>query len=204
VLPISFFERANQAYFNTVAVIDATGAVLGTYRKTHIPGATGYLEKWYFTPGDTGFRVWRTRYATIGIGICWDQWFPEAARIMALRGADILFYPSAIGSVPGTPGLDLCPPWQRVMQGHAAANLVAVVASNRVGREVIDDSEITWFGSSFIADAGGERLAEADRSSEGVIVAEVSLELLRVMRDGFHFFLDRRPEHYGALLTLTG
>ena len=204
VLPISFFERAKNVYFNSVAVIDADGEVMGIYRKTHIPHSPGYCEKYYFAPGDTGPRVWRTRYATIGDGICWDQWFPELARAMALMGAEIVLYPSAIGSVPGAEDFDMCPQWQRSMQGHAASNLMAVVASNRVGVEEIDGSEITWFGSSFITDGQGQKIAEAGRESEEVIVAEVNLDLIRMLRDGFLFFRDRRPEMYGTLLRMTG
>jgi N-carbamoylputrescine amidase len=204
VLPISFFERAKNVCFNCVAVIDADGEVMGIYRKTHIPHSPGYCEKYYFAPGDTGPRVWRTRYATIGVGICWDQWFPELARAMALMGAEIALYPTAIGSVPGAEGLDLCPQWQRSMQGHAASNLMAVVASNRVGVEQIDDSEITWFGSSFITDGQGEKIAEAGREAEEVIVAEVNLDLIRMLRDGLPFFRDRRPETYRSLLEMSG
>jgi N-carbamoylputrescine amidase len=204
VLPISFFERAKNVYFNSVAVIDANGEMMGTYRKTHIPDSPGYCEKYYFSPGDTGPRVWRTRYATIGVGICWDQWFPELARAMALMGAEIVLYPSAIGSVPGAEDFDICPQWQRSMQGHSASNLMAVVASNRVGVEQIDGSEITWFGSSFITDGQGQKIAEAGRESEEVIVAEVNLDLIRMLRDGFLFFRDRRPEMYGPLLRMTG
>jgi N-carbamoylputrescine amidase len=204
VLPISFFERAKNVCFNTTAVIDADGEVMGICRKTHIPHSPGYCEKYYFAPGDTGPRVWRTRYATIGVGICWDQWFPELARAMALMGAEIVLYPSAIGSVPGAGDFDLCPQWQRSMQGHSASNVMAVVASNRVGVEQIDDSEITWFGSSFITDGQGQKIAEAGRESEEVIVAEVNLELIRRLRDGLLFFRDRRPEMYGSLLKMTG
>jgi N-carbamoylputrescine amidase len=204
VLPIPVFERANNVYFNSVAVIDADGEVMGIYRKTHIPHSPGYCEKYYFSPGDTGPQVWRTRYATIGIGICWDQYFPELARAMALMGAEIVLYPSAVGSVPGVEGFDMCPQWQRCMQGHSAANLMAVAASNRVGVEKIGGSEITWFGSSFITDGQGEKIAEGDRTSEGAIVAEVNLDLIRALRDGFLFFRDRRPEMYDSLLSMTG
>jgi len=204
VLPIPFFEKANNVYFNSVAVIDADGEMMGIYRKTHIPHSPGYCEKYYFSPGDTGPRVWRTRYATIGVGICWDQWFPELARAMALMGAEIVLYPSAIGSVPGAEDFDLCPHWQRSMQGHAASNLMAVLASNRVGVEQIGDSEITWFGSSFITDGQGQKVAEAGRESEEVIVAEINLDLIRMLRDGLPFFRDRRPEMYGSLLGMTG
>jgi N-carbamoylputrescine amidase len=181
VLPISFFEAAKNVYFNSVAVIDADGEVMGIYRKTHIPHSPGYCEKYYFAPGDTGPRV-----------------------AMALMGAEIVLYPSAIGSVPGAEGLDLCPHWQRSMQGHSASNLMAVVASNRVGVEHIDGSEISWFGSSFITDGQGQKIAEAGREAEEVIVAEIHLDLIRMLRDGLPFFRDRRPEMYGSLLEMTG
>ncbi|UCD58983.1 MAG: N-carbamoylputrescine amidase [Candidatus Hydrogenedentota bacterium] len=204
VLPIPFFEKENNNFFNTVAVIDADGEVMGKYRKTHIPDTPGYLEKYYFTPGDTGPRVWRTRYATIGIGICWDQYFPELARAMTLMGADIIFYPSAVGSVPTMPGFDQHPRWETAMRGHAAANVVHVVACNRVGTEVIDDSEITWMGSSFITDSEGDMLVEADRTSETVITAELDLEFTRQVRYAYGFFNHRRPDTYGSLLTYTG
>ncbi len=204
VLPISFFERSNNAYFNTVAIIDADGKILGIYRKTHIPDGPNYEEKYYFNPGDTGFKVWDTRYAKIGVAICMDQWFPEAARIMALMGAEILLYPTAIGSDPQYPDTDQKDQWQRVMQGHAAANLVSVVASNRVGREVIDEAEIVFFGSSFITDFTGEKTAEAGRDEETFLVAEVYPELARQVRPATGFFRERRPEMYRLLLTLDG
>ena len=164
VLPISFYEKKNNARYNSLAVIDADGAVLGTYRKSHIPDGPGYEEKYYFNPGDTGFKVWDTRYAKIGVGICWDQWFPEAARCMALMGAELLFYPTAIGSEPESPEIDSRDHWQRCMIGHSACNLMPVIASNRVGAEQVDDSEIRFYGSSFITDATGEKVAEAGRT----------------------------------------
>ena len=204
VLPIPFFERDNNAFFNSVAVIDADGGVMGVYRKTHIPDSPGYLEKYYFAPGDTGPKVWKTRYATIGIGICWDQYFPELARSMVLHGADILFYPSAAGSVPAIPGFDQYPRWQAAMRGHAACNVVHVVACNRVGIETIDDSEITWMGSSFITDNEGNKIAEADRTSETVIIAELNLDFTRSVRYAYGFFNHRRPDTYGSLMTYTG
>jgi len=204
VLPISFFEIRNQAQYNSAAVIDADGRVLGVYRKTHIPDGPGYEEKFYFNPGDTGFCVWPTKYAKIGVGICWDQWFPEAARCMVLMGAEILLYPTAIGSEPQDPSIDSRDHWQRVMQGHAAANLTPVVAANRVGREVIDDSEITFYGSSFIADQEGKKTAGAGRSEETVITAEFDLEAIREQRRAWGLFRDRRPELYRAILTLDG
>ena len=204
VLPISFFEKKNQAHYNSMAVIDANGAVLGTYRKTHIPDGPGYEEKYYFNPGDTGFKVWKTRYARIGVGICWDQWFPETARSMALMGAEILFYPTAIGSEPPDPSYDSKDHWQTVMRGHSAANLMPVVASNRIGTETIDQSSITFYGSSFITDNKGALIAEADREKETVIVTEVDLDAYAVERSSWGLFRDRRPEKYGTLLTLDG
>jgi N-carbamoylputrescine amidase len=204
VLPISFFEKKNQAHYNTVAVIDADGHVLGIYRKTHIPDGPGYEEKFYFNPGNTGFRVWKTRYATIGIGICWDQWFPEAARNMVLQGAEILFYPTAIGSDPLDPKRDSMEAWQICMRGHAAANFVPVVASNRIGTETIDNYSVTFYGSSFIAGGTGQLLAEADRAAETIITAELDLESIQADRSAWGFFRDRRPEMYQALLTLDG
>ena len=200
VIPVSFFERAGNAAFNSIAIIDADGTVLGKYRKTHIPDGMPYAEKFFFTPGDTGIKVWKTKYATIGVGICWDQWFPEAARCMALLGAEILFYPTAIGSEPVLQ-TDSKPHWQRCMQGHAAANIMPVVASNRIGHEVQKDSEMTFYGSSFIADETGGLVAEADRETEGVITAEFDLDAIAQKRREWGVFRDRRPEMYGTLLT---
>lgn len=200
VIPVSFFERAGNAAFNSIAIIDADGTVLGKYRKTHIPDGMPYAEKFFFTPGDTGFKVWKTKYATIGVGICWDQWFPEAARCMALLGAEILFYPTAIGSEPVLQ-TDSKPHWQRCMQGHAAANIMPVVASNRIGHEVQKDSEMTFYGSTFIADETGGLVAEADRETEGVITAEFDLDAIAQKRREWGVFRDRRPEMYGTLLT---
>lgn len=200
VIPVSFFERAGNAAFNSIAIIDADGTVLGKYRKTHIPDGMPYAEKFFFTPGDTGFKVWKTKYATIGVGICWDQWFPEAARCMALLGAEILFYPTAIGSEPVLQ-TDSKPHWQRCMQGHAAANIMPVVASNRIGHEVQKNSEMTFYGSSFIADETGGLVAEADRETEGVITAEFDLDAIAQKRREWGVFRDRRPEMYGTLLT---
>ena len=200
VIPVSFFERAGNAAFNSIAIIDADGTVLGKYRKTHIPDGMPYAEKFFFTPGDTGFKVWKTKYATIGVGICWDQWFPEAARCMALLGAELLFYPTAIGSEPVLQ-TDSKPHWQRCMQGHAAANIMPVIASNRIGHEVQKDSEMTFYGSSFIADETGGLVAEADRETEGVITAEFDLDAIAQKRREWGVFRDRRPEMYGTLLT---
>lgn len=200
VIPVSFFERAGNAAFNSIAIIDADGTVLGKYRKTHIPDGMPYAEKFFFTPGDTGFKVWKTKYGTIGVGICWDQWFPETARCMALLGAEILFYPTAIGSEPVLQ-TDSKPHWQRCMQGHAAANIMPVVASNRIGHEVQKDSEMTFYGSSFIADETGGLVVEADRETEGVITAEFDLDAIAQKRREWGVFRDRRPEMYGTLLT---
>lgn len=200
VIPISFFERAGNTTFNSLVVIDADGSVMDTYRKTHIPDGHCYEEKFYFTPGDTGFKVWDTAYGRIGIGICWDQWFPESARIMALMGAEILFYPTAIGSEPILP-IDSQPHWQRCMQGHAAANIIPLVASNRVGTEVQDESSMTFYGSSFIAGPTGEIVKQMDRDKEGVIVVEFDLDEIREKRQSWGIYRDRRPEMYKSILS---
>ncbi len=208
VLPFSWFERANHAFYNSIAMVDAGGAILGIYRKTHIPNGPGYQEKQYFNPGDTGFKVWNTRYANIGVGICWDQWFPESARCMALKGAEILMYPTAIGSEPPpAPPLDSRRHWQRVMQGHAGAHIMPLIASNRIGREVATEDEncyITFYGSSFIADHTGKKVQEANRSDEAVLVHTFDLAEIRQYRESWGVFRDRRPEQYGPLLTLDG
>ena len=204
VLPFSSFERAQNAYFNSLAMIDADGSVLGVYRKSHIPEGPGYHEKYYFSPGDTGFRVWPTAYGTLGVGICWDQWFPEAARCMALMGAEVLLYPTAIGSEPHDASIDSRDHWQRCMQGHAAANVMPLVASNRIGVERGQKYEMTFYGSSFIADPTGAKLAEADRSTESVLVATVDLDAAREQRHAWGVFRDRRPELYGPIMTLDG
>ena len=203
-LPLSVFERANNAYFNSLAMIDADGSVLGVYRKSHIPEGPGYHEKYYFSPGDTGFRVWKTRYGRLGVGICWDQWFPEAARCMALMGADVLLYPTAIGSEPHDASIDSRDHWQRCMQGHAAANVMPLVASNRIGVERGQKYQMTFYGSSFIAGPAGEKLVEADRSTEAVITATVDLDAIRAQRHAWGVFRDRRPELYGPIMTLDG
>jgi N-carbamoylputrescine amidase len=200
VIPVSFFERAGQAYFNSVAVIDADGALLGTYRKSHIPDGPGYTEKFYFNPGDTGFKAWMTRHGVLGVGICWDQWFPECARAMALKGADLLLYPTAIGSEPHAPALDTRPLWQRAMLGHAVCNMAAVIAANRVG----DEGGQRFYGYSFITDHTGEKLAELPGPAEGVIDAVLDLEAMRRERAGFGFFRDRRPDLYRVLLSADG
>ncbi|WP_432454876.1 N-carbamoylputrescine amidase [Agarivorans sp. QJM3NY_29] len=206
VLPFSWFESAGNVRFNSVAMIDADGSLLGIYRKTHIPDSDGYLEKYYFSPGDTGFKVWHTRYAKIGVGICWDQWFPETARSLALQGAELLLFPTAIGSEPSQPEMDSQSHWQRVMQGHAAANQVPVIASNRIGREQATsrDLALTFYGSSFIADETGEIVVKADRETETVLVHQFDLDAIAFQRSAWGLFRDRRPEQYPHLLTLDG
>jgi N-carbamoylputrescine amidase len=204
VLPISFFELANRVFFNSLAVIDADGSLLGIYRKTHIPNSIGYQEKYYFSPGDSGFRIWETAYGKIGVGICWDQWFPETARCLALKGAEILMFPTAIGSEPGDPSVDSRDHWQRVMQGHAGANIMPLVASNRIGLEKGAGIEMTFYGSSFIADHTGAKVAEANRTDEAVLTAEFDLDKIREYREAWGVFRDRRPSLYGPLLTMDG
>lgn len=209
VLPISFFERAGQAFFNTVAILDADGRVLGTYRKSHIPNGPGYQEKQYFSPGDTGFRVWSTRFGRIGVGICWDQWFPECARAMALQGAELLLYPTAIGSEPPpAPPLDSRRHWQRTQQGHAAANVMPLLAANRWGVERSiqrpDEVFIRFYGSSFIADASGALVAEAGDEGDAVLTASFDLTELAVQRASWGVFRDRRPDLYGSLTSFDG
>ena len=201
VLPVSFFERHQQAYFNSLMMIDADGRELGLYRKSHLPQGPGYQEKYYFSPGDTGFQVWDTRYGRIGAAICWDQWFPEAARVMALMGAELLCYPSAIGSEPQDANYDSHAHWQRVMQGHAAANMLPVVASNRIGLEQMAGSEITFYGGSFITDETGALLAQATRAEPGIITASFDLTALRARRAAWGLSRDRRPDLYGRLLA---
>ena len=207
VLPVSWFEKAGNAFFNSVAMVDADGSVLGVYRKTHIPNAIGYQEKQYFSPGDTGFKVWDTRYAKVGLGICWDQWFPEAARCMALMGAEVLLYPTAIGDEPGDPGApDSMPHWQNTMCGHAAANIMPLVASNRIGTEkaTTSDMEMTFYGSSFIADEFGNKVEVANRSDQAVLVHSFDLAEIKGLRETWGVFRDRRPDQYGALATFDG
>ena len=204
VLPISYFERAGLTHFNSLAIIDADGEILANYRKTHIPQAAGYEEKYYFTPGDTGFQVVQTRFARLGCGICWDQWFPETARSLALKGAEVLMFPTAIGSEPHYPDLDSAGHWQRTMQGHAAANIVPLVASNRVGLERDGETEMTFYGSSFIADHTGEKVAEANRVDETYLTASFDLEEIGKYRRAWGVFRDRRPDMYASLATMDG
>ena len=204
VLPISFFELAGQAHFNSVAILDADGRNLGIYRKSHIPDGPGYHEKYYFNPGDTGFKVWQTRYAKIGVGICWDQWFPESSRCMALMGAELLFYPTAIGSEPHDATINSREHWQRVQQGQAGANVMPLVASNRIGREEQDGYDITFYGSSFIADQFGAKVEEAGQADECVLVHSFDLDRLAEIRAAWGVFRDRRPNLYGPLGSLDG
>ncbi len=204
VLPISFFERRDNVHFNSIGIIDADGDLLGIYRKSHIPDSPGYQEKFYFSPGDTGFRAWQTRYACIGVAICWDQWFPEAARSMVLQGAEVLLYPTAIGSEPGYPDMDSCGHWQRAMQGHSAANCVPVVASNRIGLEKGASCDVTFYGSSFISDHTGDKLVESSRDGQDIITADLDLDHARRERTAWGLFRDRRPDLYGGLIRMSG
>jgi N-carbamoylputrescine amidase len=205
ILPLSFFERAQNVYYNALAMIDDAGQVLGRYRKSHIPDGPGYQEKFYFHPGDTGFKVWQTRSGVVGAAICWDQWFPEGARIMALKGAEILFYPTAIGSEPPpAPPVDSRDHWRRVMQGHAAANYVPVVAANRTGAEKGEAGELRFYGSSFIAGPRGEIVAELGRDEEGIIMASFDLAEIAVLRSSWGLFRDRRPDLYRPILSADG
>ena len=203
VIPVSYFEKAGNTFFNSLVMIDADGTVLDNYRKSHIPDGPGYSEKYYFSPGDTGFKVWKTKFGTFGAGICWDQWFPELARSLALHGAEAIFYPTAIGSEPQDPTLDSRDHWQRTMQGHSAANLVPVIASNRVGTELDDGIETTFYGSSFITDHTGGKLAEAPREGEAIIYAEVDLAATAQARHSWGLFRDRRPDLYGSVGKLA-
>ncbi len=206
VLPVSFYEKAGTCLYNSIAIIDADGSILGTYRKSHIPDDHFYQEKFYFTPGDTGFRVWKTAYGTIGVGICWDQWFPEAARCMALQGAELLLYPTAIGSEPILE-CDSMPHWQRCMQGHAASNLMPVIAANRIGTEKTEpckennyqNSCLVFYGSSFLTDETGNLVAKASRNQEEILTYTFSLDKIYEMRISWGVFRDRRPELYKIL-----
>ena len=203
VLPISFFEKDNNAYFNSIAVINSDGNILGKYRKSHIPDGAGYLEKYYFNPGNTGFEVWDTAFGKIGIGICWDQWFPEAARIMALKGAEVLFYPTAIGDELMSE-YDSSGAWQRVMQGHAAANIMPVVASNRIGSESVKGQVNGFYGKSFICDRSGKIISEASKDKEEIIIADIDTEEDHLFRRNWGLFRDRRTDLYNEILTLEG
>lgn len=200
VLPLSIYEKAGQEYYNSLVMVDADGSIMGLYRKSHIPDGPGYEEKFYFRGGDTGFKVWPTKHGRIGVGICWDQWFPEAARAMMLMGAEVLFYPTAIGSEPENPALDTQQRWRRAMIGHSVSNVVPVVAANRVGNE---EGQV-FYGSSFITNEGGDFLADMNRTDEGFVAASVDLGLIAELRAGWGFFRDRRPELYGALTAQGG
>ncbi|MFN3267557.1 MAG: nitrilase-related carbon-nitrogen hydrolase, partial [Deinococcales bacterium] len=205
VLPVSFFEKSGHAHYNSLAMIDSSGEILGVYRKSHIPDGPGYSEKYYFNPGDTGFRAFGTSLGKIGAGICWDQWYPESARAMALLGAEVLLYPTAIGSEPA----EVASPnthhaWQRAMIGHAVCNAMYLGAANRVGRELVHGLEQTYYGSSFICDPYGEKIAEANQSEETILYADLDLAWAKTFRAGMGFFRDRRPDLYASLLTLDG
>ncbi|MEL6113944.1 N-carbamoylputrescine amidase [Photobacterium sp. SP02] len=204
VIPVSYFERAGNSFFNSLVMIDADGTVMDNYRKSHIPDGPGYSEKFYFSPGDTGFKVWQTQFGKFGVGICWDQWFPELARCLALAGAEAIFYPTAIGSEPQDPTLDSRDHWQRTMQGHSAANLIPVIAANRTGVETDDGIETTFYGSSFITDHTGKKLAEAGRDEETIIYATIDLEATAKARYSWGLFRDRRPDLYTRINSLTG
>ncbi len=193
-IPVSIFEREGPAYYNSMVMLDADGAILGVYRKSHIPDGPGYQEKYYFRPGDTGYKVWRTRFARIGVGICWDQWYPECARAMALMGAEALFYPTAIGSEPHDGSLDTRDPWRRAMQGHAVSNVIPVIASNRIGVEQGLGAPQAFYGSSFITDHRGDLVASLERSDEGVITHAFDLDFLDRHRAAWGFFRDRRAD----------
>jgi len=201
VIPISFFEKDGPRFYNSVAVADADGEILGVYRKSHIPDGPGYQEKYYFRPGDTGFKAWRTRAGTIGAGICWDQWYPEAARAMVLEGAEILLYPTAIGSEPYDPAHDTHQRWQLVMQGHAVANAVPVVAANRIGVEENDGVTQEFYGHSFIADHTGALVASFGEEEEGVLVHTFDLDEIACYRADWGFFRDRRPDLYAKSIV---
>lgn len=209
VIPLSFFEKSNNAYFNSLAMIDADGTILGIYRKTHIPNDFGYQEKQYFTPGDTGFKVWETQFGRFGAGICWDQWFPETQRSLALMGAELIFHPTAIGSEPGegVTDYDSQPHWTHVQCGAAGANMVPVIASNRIGKEeskFTPGLEMTFYGSSFIADQTGTLVAQADKTSESILIHTFDLDAIKQQRDWWCLFRDRRPEMYNILATSDG
>jgi N-carbamoylputrescine amidase len=205
VLPVSVFERAGQTHYNTTVIVDSNGKQLGFYRKSHIPDGRGYQEKFYFTPGDTGFKVWDSAVGRIGLGICWDQWFPESARAMALMGAEILLYPTAIGSEPPNPGYDSSNHWQNVMRGHAAANIMPLLASNRIGTETAPDGRSdTFYGRSFVSDWTGEKVQDMDRVEEGFRVHDFDFAAIAELRRSWGIFRDRRPEIYGALMTKDG
>lgn len=201
VIPISFFEKDGPRYYNSIAIADADGEILGVYRKSHIPDGPGYQEKYYFRPGDTGFKAWKTKYATIGAGICWDQWYPECARAMVLQGAEVLFYPTAIGSEPYDAALNTHKQWRRAMQGHAVSNAIPVVAANRIGLEDNDGTKQRFYGHSFIADHGGELVQSFGNSEEGVLVHDFDLAEIESYRADWGFFRDRRTDLYAKSIV---
>ena len=205
VLPVSFFEKANKAHFNTIAMIDSDGTIMGRYRKSHIPDGPGYQEKFYFNPGNTGFKVWDTKFCKVGVGICWDQWSSEAAKIMALKGAEVILYPTAIGGEPdNNDDFDSSDMWQRAMIGHAAVNQVPIVASNRIGSEEGYEISNFFYGRSFITDFTGEIKAEGSRDREEILIAKIDLDEAEGFRNSWGIFRDRRPDLYRALLDLDG
>ena len=205
VLPVSFFEKSNKAHFNTIAMIDSDGTIMGRYRKSHIPDGPGYQEKFYFNPGNTGFKVWDTKFCKVGVGICWDQWSSEAAKIMALKGAEVILYPTAIGGEPdNNDDFDSSDMWQRAMIGHAAVNQVPIVASNRIGSEEGYEVSNFFYGRSFITDFTGEIKAEASRDKEEILIAKIDLDEAEGFRNSWGIFRDRRPDLYRALLDLDG
>ena len=199
VIPLSYFEKSGERFFNSLVMIDADGTVMDNYRKTHIPDGPGYEEKFYFEPGDTGFKVWKTAFGNVGVGICWDQWFPETARCLTLMGADMIFYPTAIGSEPEI-GVDSASHWQRVQMGHSAANIIPVIAANRIGEEVGESCTLTFYGSSFITDHTGEKVAEASRDQEEILYSQFDVEVNREHRHYWGLIRDRHPECYGAIV----
>ena len=204
VIPVSIFERANNAFFNTLVMIDADGEILGRYRKSHIPDSFGYTEKYYFSPGDTGIIVWNTRFCRLSVPVCWDQWFPETARIATLRGAELILYPTAIGSEPNSTDTAALRHWQRTQQGHAAANVIPIAAANRIGSEQGESCDMRFFGSSFITDHRGEIVVEASEDKRQVLVSEIDLGEASRYRNLWNLFRDRRPDLYGPLMTLDG
>ncbi|MDY6923549.1 MAG: N-carbamoylputrescine amidase [Pseudomonadota bacterium] len=200
-IPVSIFEREGPHYFNSMVMLDADGSAMGVYRKSHIPDGPGYQEKYYFRPGDTGFKVWNTRHGRIGVGICWDQWYPETARAMMLQGAEVLFYPTAIGSEPHDKELDTAEPWRRAMQGHAVSNVVPVVGANRIGHEHATEVGQVFYGSSFIADHRGDLVESLGREEEGALVHTFDLDYIDRHRAAWGFFRDRRTDLYGSLVS---
>jgi N-carbamoylputrescine amidase len=200
VIPVSIFEKAGPHYYNSLVMVDADGSLMGVYRKSHIPDGPGYMEKFYFRPGDTGFKVWDTKFGRIGVGICWDQWFPECARAMTLQGAEVLLYPTAIGSEPHDTSLDTAARWRRAMLGHAVSNVIPVAAANRTGTEEGQE----FYGTSFISDQAGEIISDLNRTEEGMALATIDLDHVQRNRAAWGFFRDRRTDLYGPLVSPAG